>query len=175
MSKKVTLTFKRKEIEFEVREAAYIIARARAAKSEAPEHDDNWLMDVFQASGEGQGGDEIPTRVMNLAFRECEHMLKNWTGVPVADESTLDDTFGAPMEYNMYMLVEDDTVKTTIQLLKNLIHAFICKDILYEWCLLVAPDLAQLLAPQVEELKKKIKDCLTSSSGERDLFPYPLW
>jgi hypothetical protein len=122
---KVTLTFKRDELLYDIRNIAYVEGDVMPADSE---HDRHQVMDV----GEDGNIDRV-TRVLDVAFAECVEFLYPYSKQEVATEESRDDVLATTEEYVMVLKVPDDFSKTTVDLMEKYIHEFLVYMVLVDW------------------------------------------
>lgn len=155
--KLVFLLFHRKELLYDIENNAYIQGDVIKADNE---HSRHRVMDIGQ-----EGNIDRVTRMLNLAYQECVDMLYAYTKADVVEESSLDNTFGAPEVYKMRLLVPEDFSKGTVALLKDLIHEYMTCRALADWVGITYPETYSIWEAKLEEIKEKINSCMNARCG----------
>lgn len=156
-TKKVTLTFKRDELLYDIRNIAYVEGDVMPTTDD---HDRHQVMDI----GEDGNVDRV-TRVIDLALAECEELLYPYSKTNVDDTETRNDILESPKEHHIDMLVPDDFSKSTVNLLEKLIHEFLVCRVLSDWMgitNLKNPGSANNWANKIEELKDQVESTLNA-------------
>lgn len=154
---KVTLTFKRDELLYDINNIAYVEGDVMPADNE---HDRHQVMDV----GEDGNIDRV-TRVLDVAFAECEELLYPYSKKPVETEESRDDTLANTDEYVIELTVPDDFSKTTVNLMEKYIHEFLVYRVLADWMSITNlknAASAQNWQAKLEEIKDEIESTLNA-------------
>lgn len=133
MSKKLTLTLWRDEIEYDVRSIMALLADA--IPGDAPRHQKHLLQDVCEGENERR-----TWRFANSAWAALNQALQSYINVPIADESTIDNTSGTPSAYILHMVVGDEMGKHQPNAIKDAAHDFMVCTIVADWLGIVMPD-----------------------------------
>lgn len=152
--KLVFLIFHRKELLYDIENNAYIQGDIM---DKGDEHRRHQVIDIGQ-----DGNVDRVTRILNLAYQECVDMLYPYTKAEVAEESSLDNTFGAPDMYKMRLLVPEDFSKGTVALLKGLIHEYMVCRVIADWVSITYNDSYPTWASKLEETREKIGACMNT-------------
>lgn len=165
-TKNVFLVFHRKDLLYDIGNNSYIQGDVMDAKDE---HERHQVMDVCQ-----DGNVDRATRILNLAFQECVNMLHSYTKEDVAEETSLDNGFGAPDIYEMRLVVPVDFSKGTVELLKNLIHEYMVCRVMEDWLSLTHKPAQPVWEEKVKVLNGKILSCMNARGGKirRPLKPF---
>lgn len=123
--KNVTLTFKRKELLYDISNIAFVEGDI---VPEGEEHGRHQIIDICQ-----DGNVDRVTRVMDLVVAHCREMLYPFTKIEIEDESDIDDTFKESEYYYIELSVPADFSKTTFVYLERLIHNYIVYKVLADW------------------------------------------
>lgn len=156
-TKLVFLIFHRKELLYDIENNSYIQGDVMKVKDE---HERHQVMDVGQ-----DGNVDRVTRILNLAYQECVDMLFAYTKADVFEESSLDNTFGAPEMYKMRLLVPEDFSKGTVALLKNLIHEYMVCRVMEDWMSITNTEAQPIWKNKLEEIEGKITSCMNARGG----------
>lgn len=171
--KKVAMIFEKPELVFDIKTRAYLTAKSATQKSETPEDDDNWLIDIANKEDLMR---EPAGRLINLAFMEayakCRSLVPEGETSPDYVES---DRYTEVSRYIMRLQVRDNAPMYLIRGLQDLIHEFIVYKVLQLWCEMVSRDHMEVFAVRVASIAEQIKTAmlpLQGSDGERPLFPF---
>lgn len=154
---KVTLTFKRDELLYDINNIAYVEGDVMPADNE---HDRHQVMDVGQ-----DGNVDRVTRVLDVAFAECVELLYPYSKQPVATEESRDDTLTNTDEYVMELTVPDDFSKSTVNLMEKYIHEFLVYRVLADWMSITNlknPGSATNWQAKLENIKDEIESTLNA-------------
>lgn len=164
--KVVTLTFKRSELLYDIKNIAYVEGDVMKADDEHQRHQ------VFDV-GEDGNVDRV-TRVMDLVFAKCVELCYPYSKVNVDDEEAQDDTFTETEAYVMHMKVPADFSKTTVTLLTKLIHELIVYRVLMDWLAMTKPESVEAWTAKAENLETEIITTLNNRVGKvrRKLTPW---
>lgn len=164
--KKCTLTFWRDEILYDINSIASLTADS--LPEESPNHMMHLLQDITQGENKYR-----TMRYTNKAFYWCQNYIASLTRVPVSDESTLDNTAGAPDKYEMYLQLDEDFPKGSIQLLKDAVHDYIVWYTWYQWVSLLYPDMAATVMEKVTDAEAAMQKALDSGGKVGRIKPCP--
>lgn len=158
-TKQVTLTFKRQELLYDVRNYSFV--EGDLMKEEA-EHARHHVFDV----GESGNVDRV-TRVLNLAHAECVEMLYPYSKTEIPDEQeALDDVLTEPEEYPIVLALPVTFSLSTVQLLKHLVHEYLVCRVLADWMSITNPGSEANWEKKFESLRSKIQTALVSRTGK---------
>ena len=159
--KKLQLSFLRTQLLDDNKNTAYIISRSWSQVTGTEERDVSWLTDICE-----DGNIERVTRILNLVFRFLEMKLYKFSAVPAPDDSYLDDTYGEPEKYTMYLKIPDDFAKVSVQLAKNLIHEIMVYRVLWEWCSLTHhTEGMSWMGEKVEKLLEELHSAINKTNA----------
>lgn len=171
--KKVTMIFEKPELVLDVKHRAYLTAKSTTQKSETPENDDNWLIDIANKEDLTR---EPAGRFMNLAFMEAYTMCSSLVPDGKAGTDYVEgDRYTEVSNYIMKLEVCDEAKMHMVRTLQDLIHEFIVYKTLYLWCEMTSREHMEVFGVRVEALKMQIKSAITplqGSGGDRPLFPF---
>lgn len=166
MSKKIDITFWRDEIEYDVQSIMSLLADS--LPGDTPHHVKHQLQDVCQGENERR-----TWRYCNRAYQDVCTCVSSLISVPVADESTIDNTSGAPESYTLYMTVVDDWAKHQTNTLKDYAHDYIVYSIVAEWLALIMPQLGENFTEKMIVARDGIKKSIDDSAKIGRIKPYP--
>ena len=136
-TKKVTLTFKRKELLYDIKNNCYIDAEAPQNR---PDGDMNEAHDRHQVQAVGDDGNvDRVTRVLDLTFAECVELCFPYTKAEVVEDISHDDTMHES-DYVMVMNVSEGFSQTTVNLLVKSIHELMVDKVVADWMSINKPD-----------------------------------
>lgn len=136
-TKKVTLTFKRKELLYDIKNNCYIDAEAPQKR---PDGDTNEAHDRHQVQAVGDAGNvDRVTRVLDLTFAQCVELCYPYTKAEVVEDMSQDDTLHES-DYVMVMNVPEGFSQTTVKLLLKSIHELLVDKVVADWMSINKPD-----------------------------------
>lgn len=144
-----TLIFKRSELIYDIENYAYVVGDVTATENM---HQKHHIFDVAQ-----DGNEDLATRVMNLAHAECVEFLYPYTKTELVEDEHLTDMLTAPEEYVIELSLPQQFSRTSLLLLKKLIHDYIVCRVLCEWFGIVHPDAHAKWALRIEDIRKQMK------------------
>lgn len=154
---KATLTFKRDQLLYDIRNIAYVEGDVMPTDNE---HDRHQVIDI----GEDGNVDRV-TRIIDLAIAHCRELLFPYSRVNVDEKEERDDTFEEPEEYTIELLLPDDFSKTTLTYLEKLIHEFLVYRVLMDWMSIANiknPNSAANWASKLADLEDEIESTLNA-------------
>jgi hypothetical protein len=144
-----TLAFLRDELIQDVENYAFVTGDIMQVEDEHLKHQ---VFDVAQ-----DGNDELATRVLNLAHAECTEALYPYTKSPCIQDERLDDTLVVPEQYEIELTLPASFSRTTVLLLRDVIHDYFVCRVLVEWLGITCPTAQPYWKERLEELKSKMK------------------
>lgn len=192
------IILKREELVQHCRDAAYVLARSKSAKSDNPSRDDNWLIDIFQRTRNGGGNDELATRAMNLAasyvdaklselcqdFYQgdgecccCQQVSKpiHFAGRVEQTDMLMTDELRFHEAYQFRIWFPEGTLRSKIRLIKNLAHEFVVYSTLANWAMLSNVDDVEKLFSIVTALEEKLRDAIDRLDEVVTRPMWPIW
>lgn len=163
----VTLTFRRGEILYDCANCAFV--EGDIADMQEMEHARHQIQDII-----ADGNVDRVTRVLALAHAEAAELLFPFTCSNVEDSDSLDDVRIDPEEYTVALSLPAKFSKTTVNLLRHLIHEYLVCRILQDWFSITYPKIADIWMEKVEEVKQKIKEAKAARTGttRRHMSPF---
>lgn len=157
MTKHVTIILHRDELNYDIVSVLHLMSDALSADEQ--KHVKHLYNDVLE-------GENIyrTMRYTNRAYYECVELLHDLTQVPVSQESTLDNTPGAPESYEMYLSVNEDFSKGQVQLLKDLLHDYIVQYAVNQWLTLILAQNRSECAENLYEIRHRITQIADNQS-----------
>lgn len=155
--KQVRLTFKRKELIYDVSNYSFVVSDVLPEDAEHARHQ---IADIAQ-----DGNIDRVTRVLNLAHAEVVEALYPYTKNDVICGTSLDDVLQEPEEYTIALSVPSDFSSTTVNLLEHLIHEYLVYMVLWDWLGITLPASASVWEDKLHALKKKLRSLLMSRTG----------
>lgn len=147
-----TLVYIREELLYDIENYAFVTADLLQVTDEHLKHQ---VFDVSQ-----DGNEDLVTRVLNLAHAECVECLYPYTKAPCIQDEQLDDTLVIPEKYEIELTLPAQFSRTTVLLLRELIHDYFICRVLVEWLGVTAPTAQLFWKERLEELKKRMKHIL---------------
>lgn len=144
----VTLTFKRSELLYDIRNYAFVEGDIMSPSEENARHQ---TLDI----GEDGNIDRV-SRVLGLAHAECVEFLYPFTKTAVEEEESRNDILDAPEEYVITLSVPDTFSKSTCDLLERYIHEYLVCRALADWLTVTKPQAAANWLAKTEDAKDEI-------------------
>lgn len=123
-----------------------------------PVEDEHLKHQVFDVAQEGN--EDLVTRVLNLAHAECVESLYPYTKTPCIQDDKLDDKLAVPERYEIELALPKQFSRTTVLLLKELIHDYFVCRVLVEWLGITYPAGQSLWKERLELLMARMKRAL---------------
>jgi hypothetical protein len=143
------IEFRRAELIQDVENYAFVAGDIMEVQDEHQKHQ---VFDVAQ-----DGNDELITRVLNLAHVECLEALYPYTKAPCIHDERLDDILVVPEQYEIGLTLPEDFSRTTVLLLREVIHDYFVCRVLVEWLGITCPSAQPYWKERLETLKSKMK------------------
>lgn len=154
-TRKVTLTFKRSELLYDIRNYAYVEGDIMMPPNEHAQHQ---TFDIAE-----DGNIDRVSRVLGLAHSECVEFLYPFTKVAVDETEERDDILDAPDEYVIEMEVPETFAKSTCNILERYIHEYLICRVLADWFSITKPEAATNWAAKAQAAQ----DGIMSSKNRR--------
>ena len=135
-SVKNTLVFLREELLYDIENYTFVTGDIMPVEDEHLKHQ---VFDVAQ-----DGNEDLATRVLNLAHAECVESLK----------------LVVPERYEIELALPKQFSRTTVLLLKELIHDYFVCRVLVEWLGITDPTAQPFWKERLEMLKARMKRAL---------------
>lgn len=158
--KHVTLTFKRKELLYDVQNNAFVEGDIMPDEAEDAKHQ---VFDVAES-----GNVDRVTRVLNTAHSECVEMLYPYTKEEIPEgQEALDDILAneIPETYTIVMELPQGFSLTTVKLLEHLIHEYLVCRALADWMSIVKPEAEAKWEKKYEALRESINRAKNNRRG----------
>ena len=166
-AKKVTLSFKRKELVYDACNYSFVEADI------LPEGDECRRHQVFDIGQDGNA-DRV-TRVLNMAYAECVEMLYPYSKEEIPDgQEALDDVLQEPEVYEIGLVLPGTFSLTTVRMLEALIHEYLVCRVLADWMSITNPESEARWEKKFTLLRDKIRTSLVSRTAKvrRKLKPF---
>lgn len=147
-----TLVFLREELLFDIENYTFVTGDLMSAEDEHMKHQ---VFDVAQ-----DGNEDLATRVLNLAHAECVESLYPYTKTPCIQDEKLDDKLVAPERYEIELALPKQFSRTTVVLLRELIHDYFVCRVLVEWLGTTCPSAQPFWKERLDILMAKMKRAL---------------
>lgn len=128
------LIFKRDQLLYDIRNAAYIEGSVMETESD---HNRHMVQDVGE-----EGNVDRVTRVLDLAIARCREMLYPYTKHE-PDRATLDDRLKERPTYGIVLTVPKGFSQTSLTLLERLVHEHLVCKAVSDWLSITNPPKAQ--------------------------------
>ncbi len=164
---KVMMELIKNELVFDIKNTAYIFADSYGRTNEETTR----LKNVFDIGEEGNL-DKL-ARVLDSAVEDCREMLFRFTKSEMTnggfDSNEWEECLGSPANeeeaYYLTMVMPQDFSKTSVHTLTVYVHGYIVNQCLYEWMMLIMPDLADRFKILAEEKKQKLENASIRSAS----------
>ena len=143
------LIFSREELLLDIGNYAFVTADIMPAEDEHLKHQ---VFDVAQ-----DGNEELVTRVLNLAHAECVESLYPYAKTACTKDEELNDTLVKPEQYVIELELPEQFSRTTVLLLKELIHDYFVCRVLTEWLGITCPTAQPYWKARLEEIARRMK------------------
>ena len=150
----VTLTFKREELLYDIKNIGWIKGDALSEEMQHAKH-------LIQDIGEDGNVDRV-TRIMDWAFATCVELCYPFSKVDVEDETEKDDTLTEVDGYVLNLRVPATFSQTTVQLLLRYIHEFIIYCVLSDWFGIVYPEGKGIWDEKLANMETEIRGLLNA-------------
>lgn len=147
-----TLVFLREELLYDIENYTFVTADIMPAEDEHLKHQ---VFDIAQ-----DGNENLATRVLNLAHAECVESLYPYTKTACLQNEVLDDTLKSPERYEIELALPKYFSRTTVKLVKELIHDYFVCRVLAEWLGITCPTAQPFWVERLEEIKSRMKHVL---------------
>lgn len=164
--KDVTLVFRRDQLLYDISNYAFVEGDIMGEDAEHARHQ---VRDIAE-----EGNVDRVTRVLNLAHDECVEQLYPYTDDEVDDGEALDDVLESPERYTIVMHLPDGFAKSTLNLVRTLVHEYMVCRVLQDWLSITFPNAAPNWEQKMTSLKGKIHTALLSrkKTMRRKLKPF---
>ncbi len=150
---KVTLTFLREQLLYDIRNYAYVESHVMQPDTEHAKH---LVADV----GEDGNADRV-TRVLDLGVSMCREMLYPWAKREI-EKTELDDTFAERKQYQIVMNVPSTMSQTTLTFVERLIHEYlVCRGVA-DWLSITNPQKSETWLAKAAEAESEIRTAIHS-------------
>lgn len=147
-----TLVFIRDELLYDIENYAFVTGDLLQLVDEHLKHQ---VFDVSQ-----DGNEDLATRVLNLSHAECVEYLYPYTKAPCIQDEKLDNTLVIPEKYEIKLTFPAQFSRTTVLLLRELIHDYFVCRVLVEWLGVTAPTTQPFWKERLEELRTRMKHAI---------------
>lgn len=146
------LIFLREELLLDIANYAFVTADIMPVEDEHLKHQ---VFDIAE-----DGNEELATRVLNLAHAECVENLYPYTKIPCIRDEELDDKLISPDKYEIELNLPKQFSRTTVLLLRELIHDYLVCRVLLEWMGITCPSAQPFWRERLEEISSRMKIAL---------------
>lgn len=146
------LVFRRDELLYDIENYTFVTGDLMPAEDEHLKHQ---VFDVAQ-----DGNEDLATRVLNLAHAECVESLYPYTKTPCIQDEELDDKLVVPEQYEIELALPKQFSRTTVLLLRELIHDYFVCRVLVEWLGTTCPAAQPFWKERLEILIARMKRAL---------------
>lgn len=160
------IEFKAENLLYDIRNIAFITG------DQMPGQPDEKLRANVQ-DVDAEGNIDFLRRKMELAFCDIRECLYTYTAHTIRHTEADNDDPGNTRAYTFLLRLPPFFSKTTLRLVKNLIHEYIVDDTLFEWFSIAKKDEAELYYRKRENVRERLRECMEHRirRKERPLFP----
>lgn len=133
-TKKVTLTFHREQLLYDIKNYAYIEGHVWGEENQHAQHT---LVEI----GEDGNVDRV-NRILGVVHAAAVEMLYPYTKQEPVEDEEICDRIWTPEDYKIEMRVPATMSRTTLHLLSRLIHEFMVARVIYDWLSITHPEAA---------------------------------
>lgn len=156
-TKKVTLTFKREELLYDIKNYAYIEGHVWGEENQHAQHT---LVEIGE-----EGNVDRVNRILGVVHAAAVEMLYPYTKQDPEEEEEIDDRMWTPTDYKIVMKVPVTMSRTTLHLLNKLIHEFMVARVIYDWLSITHPEAARNWLNKALEAQEEINSVKNSRTG----------
>lgn len=156
-TKKVTLTFKRDELLYDIKNYAYIEGHVWGEENQHAQHT---LVEIGE-----EGNVDRVNRILGVVHAASVEMLYPYTKQEPEEDEEIDDRMWAPTDYKIVMKVPVTMSRTTLHLLNKLIHEFMVYRVIYDWLSITHPEAARNWLEKALEAEEEINSIKNSRTG----------
>ncbi len=150
---KVTLTFKRAELLYDIKNCAYVESHVMTPDTEHARH---MVADVGE-----EGNVDRVTRVLDLYVSLCRELLYPWAKKDIS-KTEFDDTLKEREQYQIEMNVPNTFSQTTLTLVERMIHEYlVCRGVA-DWLSITNPQKAETWLAKAAEAESEIRVAIHS-------------
>ena len=146
------LIFLREELLLDVSNYAFVTGDIIPSEDEHLKHQ---VFDIAQ-----DGNEELVTRVLNLAHAECVESLYPYTKTACLKDEEHNDILVKPEQYEIELELPIQFSRTTVLLLKEIIHDYFVCRVLVEWLGITCPSAQAFWRARLEEIAGRMKRAL---------------
>lgn len=162
----VRLKFKREELLYDVKNYSYIEGEVLG---EEKQHAQHTLVEIGE-----EGNVDRVSRILAVVFSAVIEMLYPYTKQEPVEEE-IDDVLWSPEEYVFEMNVPTTMSRTTIFLLKDLIHEYMVYRVMHDWLSMTNKNAAADWLAKAEDVKKQIEEAKNQRRGVLTRRCSPVW
>ena len=115
-------------------------------------HGAHQISDIAQ-----EGNEDMVTRMFNLAHAECMEALYPYTKAECHPHGILENTLETPKSYYISLDLPEGFSRTTVGLIKELVHNYFVVKVISEWIGMLYPDMRPYWERRLEEIKNRLK------------------
>lgn len=156
-TKNVTLTFKREELLYDIKNYAFIEGHVWGEENQHAQHT---LVDI----GEDGNVDRV-NRILDTVHAATIELLYPYTKQELVDDEEISDQMEAPTDYKIEMKVPITMSRTTLLLLNKLIHEFMVARVIHDWLSITHPEAANNWLSKALEAEEEINSIKHSRRG----------
>lgn len=164
-TRKVTLTFKRDQLLYDIKNYAYIEGHVWGEENQHAQHT---LIEI----GEEGNIDRI-NRILSVVHAAVVEMLYPYTKEPALEDEEISNELWIPEEYKIEMSVPATMSRTTLHLLIKLIHEFMVSRAIYDWLSITHPEASRNWLEKALEAQEQINIIKNMRTGTLRRPSYP--
>lgn len=145
------LVFLRGELLYDIANYAFVTGDMMPIE----EHARHQVFDVAE-----EGNADLATRVLNLAYAECVESLYPYTKTPCKQDEELDDKLAVPERYEIELRLPEQFSRSTVVLLRGLIHDYLVCRVLAEWLGITDPTAQGFWGERLERIRERTRAAL---------------
>lgn len=147
-----TIVFFRNELLYDIENYAFVTGDLLQVDDEHLKHQ---VFDILQ-----DGNEDLATRVLNMAHAECVEILYPYTKASCIQDERLNNTLVIPELYEIEITLPVEFSRTTVLLLRELIHDYFVCRVLVEWFGITCPTAQPFWKERLEELETRMRHAL---------------
>ena len=171
---KVNIILHRSALVRYIKEMAYIISKASAAKAEDGIGTDYVIADILDKEADGGDGNYyLAVRSMNYAFTQCLSLVRKHI-YEEQRESASCNAHGTPETYRITLLMETQHPTTIANILQEQMNRYMALSTLAEWSKLNASELTEIYLAEAETVREEIRHVINPPTKAK-VKGWPLW
>lgn len=165
-TRNVTLTFKRNELLYDIKNYAYIEGHVWGEENQHAQHT---LVEIGE-----EGNVDRANRILGVTHAAVVEMLYPYTKEEPLEQEEISNEMWTPDEYKIQMSIPATMSRTTLHLLCKQIHEYMVARVIYDWLSITHPEAAHNWLEKAFEAEQEINSIKNLRTGVLRRPSYPL-